>query len=310
MSASRPVSPKYLLQVWQGLTDQENREIRDMTGVDPESCTTNAEKCGVLVGYFAAAQRVREQLPLPPKQPKIIIVTSLPSEVAPYFIDEVIDKRVRPVLPTPRISPPDSHSAVSPFPGRGDERESLSDIIDVKPRSRRPSISSNSSDRPYLSRITEYAAIVLVTMVGGYGGFSCARYTDLANHLREMEQNPIIKAYKVKNDLEALQALKEIDFLSPDRNEVARNREMLDAIDQKSDKAMGFMDTVSTLFQDIPFIGKGVKNLSDKKLAKIREYNDKRQEYSTLLLGSTAGGAAGGLALGTFLSLVYRRRTR
>ncbi len=281
MSVSRTIN-----NLWNSLTPEDKKQIEQRLGINPDSCTTRAEKYGLLAQYYRQTGGTQSAL--------------LPSTLDDDVIERpqviVLDKsqvKVTSVNGEPH-SRPSSHPVLRKnVLERGQARVKPADI-----------------SFQFLQGIVKYALATGLTLSGAYIGFSAARHSDLADELRTMEENPLINAYSLKHNVENFQGLRELDFLAPAQTEIAKGREYLGLGQKLLRKAERAVDITKTLVADLPLIGRGAATLIRQQQAQISLYEQKRQEYSSQCLQYAGVGAVGGLSLGVILAGFWERKRR
>lgn len=273
--------------LWKSLTPEDRKKIEERLGINPDTCTTTASRYGLLQQYQYCTERSQREL--------------LPSED---------DSRVM-AGPQMLVLDRDSIEAASGSDERCLQRPSQPTLIRKNERSRSEArIRPSNAPSKFLQGIVKYALVTTMALSGAYLGFSAARHTDLADELRTMEESPVIKAYALGNKVESYQWLRELDFLSPVKKDIAQNRDYLETVRKGFRKASGAVNVIKTLVRDVPLFGRGSAALIEQQQEQIRLYQQKQEQYSSKLRLFTAGGAIAGLALAALGSVVVDRRRR
>lgn len=292
MSVSRAINT-----VWTSLTPEDKARIKQVTGVDPEECTTRAERYAVLAQFSAQTTSSPLQL-LPSAAPQAVSISpsirALSSSRSghPQTIETVVGREI---FQSPRVY-------------QGVARENYSER--GRPRSHLATISTT-----FLQKAAEYTLILALTVGGAYAGFSASRYTPLAEELRVLERDPVIYAYKVKEDLDSYHALKKFDVFSPDRDQADRDKEFINTVQEGVEGAVnGVVNAAKGAIGGIPFFGQlGVQLIEQKQQEKQQEisaYLGKLGQHSSEMGMYTIAGAGSGFTLGIAFSFLWRRRTR
>ncbi|HIH11478.1 TPA: hypothetical protein HA241_04775 [Candidatus Woesearchaeota archaeon] len=283
-------------RIWRSLTPDERKKIEAKLGIDLDSFTTSSDRVAVLAQYYeqiggcpppVLSTRYHSSLyelgsgSLSP--PRMI--------VSEQGLEHVVSENVG-CIPGLRASPSEGTITLS----RETDYGSLSSSVGYK---------SASTIRLFLRKGAEYVAIVVLTLAGAYGGFSATRYTHLADELRRMEKNPIVKAYQFKHGIESFQKLREWDILSPDREEIAKDRRYIDTAKSVTE---GATDLGKWLVSKIPFVGDSIEAGIEHQESLVDDYIQKKRMYSSKMMWYTLTGAGSGLAAGVLLSLKKRRR--
>ncbi len=284
--------------LWKSLTPEEKRKIQDRLGVDPDSCRTSAQRAGLLAQYHE--QTGHNPLPLfdtrPYHSPELVesgsrshlrLVASEPP------LEDVVSEERDPVILPRRESPSQRTLALS----RG--RYYHSPLTFYYP--------ATNSVSQFLRKAVGSAAMVVFTLAGAYGGFSMARHTDLADELRKMERNPLVKTYQLTHGLESFQELREWDFLSPNREGIAKDRQYIDTAKSVAAGATGW---AKWAVGNIPLVGGWIDGKIEQQQGLVNDYVQKRREYSSKMAWYTLAGTGLGLSFGVFLSFQLGKRRR
>ncbi|HLC90572.1 MAG TPA: hypothetical protein VJI15_02285 [Candidatus Nanoarchaeia archaeon] len=286
MSISRQLN-----QVWNSLTPEDKAIIEKKTGVHPDACTTRAERYGLLA-EFQAQTTNKQAFQLPPMgtpSGRRIAVSPLRDSSTIETVlgeEEPYQEGVR------------HYMVPANYPERGMQRRNLATIPGT-----------------FLKKAAEYTLILALTLGGAYAGFSVSRYTPLAEELRIMESNPIIRAYGIKQGFESYQKMKKWDVFSPDKEQGDGDKELINDVQEGVEGAVnGAINTVKGAVGWIPWFGgvttSIINQAQQEKRQEISTYLQKSDEHSTQMGIYTAAGAGSGLALGITLSLLWRRKNR
>ena len=308
--------------LWTSFSDVERRKIEETLGIRLADYTTSDEKEAVLIEfdqvsrrqaeiqarkdvidhYFdrqerAAVQQVelearvlsqrstQRYLPEPP-----VHVEVLPIQTLPQYVSDVSQPVTRPQA-----------EVSSPHPASQQRNQHRTIIVREERDTPKPTQYS------FIDNVKQYAMVTILTLGGAYVGFSAARHTDLADDLRRMEENPIIKAYQVAHEVEMYQKLREWDFLGPEQKNITERRDSIDSTKKKIGKVAAVIDSLKTLVEDVPLLGRGAA-LIEQQQQQIRLYEQRQEQYTSNLIQYTTVGTGGGFGIGIFLAFQRRRK--
>lgn len=304
------------LKNWAFFSDVERRKIEETLGITLADYTTTDEREAVLMEFDLETQRQAEiqgrkeiidhfferqerTLALPATLEMKVLspvpqylpapVTVLPAPPPPYF----------PEIRQPVIRPQPEVISLPPVLALGDSGR----MAGAREKREIPEPEHVYS---LLGSIKRYALVTAFTLGGAYLGFSAARHTYLADELRSMEENPLIRAYQAAHEVETYQRWRELDFLGPEQEKVAERREILNSAKKKIGKVRRVINTITTLVKDVPLLGRGAA-LIERQRQQIQLYEQKQEQYSSNLIKYTTAGAGGGFGLGVFLAFSLGR---
>lgn len=275
-------------KLWKSLTPAEKKRIQDTLGVNLDGYTTSRDRAAVLAQYY-------EQIGgcLPPvfntqSPPPQMIASSGGSIV------DVVNERDVPV--TQRLTDDSSQRTIT-----------LSRGINYKHSSSSTGYQPVATVYQFVRRVVEYAAIVVFTLAGAYGGFSAARYTGQAEELRRMEQNSLVKTYQLMHTIESFQGLREWDFLAPHREEITKGRQYIETTKSVAEGATGLAKWAA---DHIPVVGGLLEAKITQQQNMVNTYLEKQSEYYSTMMWYTAAGAVSGLGTGVLLSFIVGKRRK